>query len=65
MFEIVSCSSHLRLIDFDSFLELTPFVGAATSALAYLLSGIALIPYWSKSPIARVYLAGYASVVYR
>jgi len=44
--------------------ELTPFVGAATSALASLLSGLALIPYWSKSPIARIYLAGYASVVY-
>jgi hypothetical protein len=46
-------------------LEITPFVGAATSALASLLSGIALIPYWYKSPMARIYLAGYAAVVYR
>jgi hypothetical protein len=44
--------------------EITPFVGAATSAVASLLSLFSLIPLWSKSPIARIYVAGNAAVIY-
>lgn len=44
--------------------DITPFVGALTVAIASGLSAASLIPMWFKSSIARIYLAGYASVIY-
>lgn len=44
--------------------DITPFVGALTIATASSLSAASLIPFWFKSSIARIYLAGYASVIY-
>jgi hypothetical protein len=44
--------------------DITPFAGAFTVGLATALSGVSLVPLSRTSPIARIYLAGYASVVY-
>jgi len=44
--------------------EIKPFVGAMTIAAANLMAGLSLIPLAYESPVARVYVAGYASVLY-
>jgi len=44
--------------------EIKPFVGAMTIAAANLMAGMSLIPLAYNSPVARVYIAGYASVLY-
>lgn len=44
--------------------DISPFAGTLTIAMATLLSAVSLIPMWNKSSIARIYLAGHASVIY-
>jgi len=44
--------------------DITPFAGAATVAISRTLSFLSLLPLWKKSPVARIFVAGYASVVY-
>lgn len=44
--------------------DISPFAGTLTLAMATLLSTISLVPMWNKSSIARIYLAGHASVIY-
>jgi hypothetical protein len=44
--------------------DISPFAGTLTLAMATLLSATALVPMWNKSSIARIYLAGHASVIY-
>jgi len=44
--------------------EIQPFDGAMTLATANLLAGLSLIPLALESPLARVYIAGYAAVLY-
>jgi uncharacterized membrane protein len=44
--------------------DITPFAGALTVGLAAGLSAISLVPLLKASPIARIYMAGYASVIY-
>lgn len=44
--------------------DISPFAGTLTLAMATLLSTVSLIPMWNKSSIARIYLAGHASVIY-
>eukprot|EP01120_Amphizonella_sp_Union-15-10_P013953 TRINITY_DN6591_c0_g1_i1.p1 TRINITY_DN6591_c0_g1~~TRINITY_DN6591_c0_g1_i1.p1 ORF type:complete len:162 (+),score=19.48 TRINITY_DN6591_c0_g1_i1:141-626(+) len=44
--------------------DITPFAAAATVATSRTLSFLSLLPLWNKSPVARIFLAGYASVVY-
>jgi hypothetical protein len=44
--------------------DITPFAGALTVGLAAALSAFSLIPLLKASPIARIYMAGYASVIY-
>lgn len=44
--------------------DISPFAGTLTLAMATLLSAFSLIPMWNKSSIARIYLAGHASVIY-
>jgi hypothetical protein len=44
--------------------DISPFAGTLTLAMASLLSATALVPILKKSSIARIYLAGHASVIY-
>eukprot|EP01127_Copromyxa_protea_P010950 TRINITY_DN2720_c0_g1_i5.p1 TRINITY_DN2720_c0_g1~~TRINITY_DN2720_c0_g1_i5.p1 ORF type:complete len:169 (-),score=22.03 TRINITY_DN2720_c0_g1_i5:55-561(-) len=48
----------------NSTAEIKPFDGAMTMAAANLMAGLALIPLAQESPVARIYVAGYASVLY-
>lgn len=60
-----SSLAHMRALFLTpTRLDITPFAGAFTVGLATALSGVSLIPLSRTSPIARIYLAGYASVVY-
>lgn len=44
--------------------DITPFAGALTVGLAAALSAVSLIPLLKASSVARIYMAGYASVIY-
>jgi hypothetical protein len=41
-----------------------PYNGAITMALSNIMALFSLLPLIKESPVARVYVAGYASVIY-
>eukprot|EP01126_Amoeba_proteus_P037055 TRINITY_DN3798_c0_g1_i16.p2 TRINITY_DN3798_c0_g1~~TRINITY_DN3798_c0_g1_i16.p2 ORF type:complete len:133 (-),score=27.72 TRINITY_DN3798_c0_g1_i16:130-528(-) len=49
---------------FTSTSEIKPFDGAMTMAVANLMAGLSLLPLARDSPVARIYVAGYASILY-
>eukprot|EP01130_Rhizamoeba_saxonica_P012980 TRINITY_DN550_c1_g7_i1.p1 TRINITY_DN550_c1_g7~~TRINITY_DN550_c1_g7_i1.p1 ORF type:complete len:311 (-),score=32.54 TRINITY_DN550_c1_g7_i1:27-959(-) len=44
--------------------NIQPFEGAIELAISSLLAGLSFVPLYNKSPIANIYIAGYASVLY-
>jgi len=48
----------------NSAADIKPFDGAMTMAAANLMAVLSLIPLARDSPVARIYVAGYASVLY-